>query len=50
MEIMDLKVSNTVIINVYNPPSNPIDKKVFAHISKFPNVIICGDFNAHHKI
>jgi len=43
MEIMGIKESNTVMINVYNSPSNLIDKEILAYITKFPNVIICGD-------
>jgi len=47
---MGIKVSNIVILNVYNPPSNHIDKQVLNYINKFPNVIMCGDFNAHHRL
>ena len=46
---MGMKVSNVAIFNVYNPPSNSIDKTCLSLITKFPNVIICGDFNAPHK-
>ena len=50
IEIMGIKVSNVAIFNVYNPPSNSIDKTCLSFITKFPKVIICGDFNAHHKM
>ena len=50
IEIMEIKVSNVAIFNVYNPPSNSIDKTYLLFITKFPNVIICGDFNAHRKM
>ena len=50
IEIMGIKVSNVAIVNVYNPPSNSIDKRCLPLITKFPEVIICGDFNAHHKM
>ena len=50
MESMAIKVSGIVILNVYNPPANPIDNNVLQFIAKFRHVIICGDFNAHHKM
>ena len=34
---------------MYNPTSNSIDKTCLSLITKFPNVFICGDFNAPHK-
>ena len=49
-EIMGINVGNIAIFNVYNLPSNSIDKTCLSFITKFPNVIICGDFNAHHKM
>ena len=50
VEIIGIKVSNVAIFNVYHPPSNSLDKTWLSFITKFPNVIICGDFNAHHKM
>ena len=50
IEIMGIKVSNAAIFIVYNPPSNSLDKTCLSFITKFPIVIICGDFNAHHKM
>ena len=46
---MGIKVSNVAIFNVHKPLSNSIDKTCLSLITKFPNVIICGDFNAPHK-
>ena len=39
---MGIKVSNVAIFNVYNPPSNSLDKTCLSFITKFPNVIIRG--------
>ena len=50
MESMAIKVSGIVILTVCKPPANPIDNDVLQFIAKFRNVIICGDFNAHHKM
>ena len=50
IETMGIKVSNVAIFNVYNPLSNSIDKTCLSFITKFPKVIICGDFNARHKM
>ena len=50
IEIMGIKVSNAAIFSVYNPPSNSLDKTCLSFITQFPIVIICGDFNAHHKM
>ena len=55
MESMAIKVSGIVILNAYNPPANVllynvIDNNVLQFFAKFRHVIICGDFNAHHKM
>ena len=50
MESMAIKVSGIVILNVYNPPANPIDNNVLQFIANFCHAIICGEFNAHHKM
>ena len=50
LEIMGIKVSNVAILNLYNLPSNSIDKTCLSFITQFPNVMICDDFNAHHKM
>ena len=50
MEMMAIQVSNIIIVNVYHPPSNPIDTKALSFVNKYRNVILCGDFNAHHKM
>ena len=42
MESMAIKVSGIVILNV--------DNNVLQFIAKFRHVIICGDFNALHKM
>ena len=49
-ESMAIKVSGIAILNIYNPPANPIDNNALQFIAKFRHVIICGDFNAHHKM
>ena len=49
-ESMAIKVSGIVILYVYNPPSNIVDNNILQFITNFRNVIICGDFNAHHKM
>ena len=45
IEIMEIKVSNVAIFNVYNPPANSIDKTCLSFITKFPKVIFCGDLS-----
>ena len=50
LEIMGIIVSNEAIFNVNNPQSNSIDKTCPSCIFECPNVIICGDFNAHNKM
>ena len=50
MESMAIKVSDIVILNIYNPPTNLIDDNVLLFVTKFRKVIISGDFNAHHKM
>ena len=49
MKSMAIKVSDIVILHVYNPTTNQIDNIVLHFVTKFRKVIICGDFNAHHK-
>ena len=50
IESMVIKVSDIVILNVYNPPTNLIDDNILLFVTKFRKVIISGDFNAHHKM
>ena len=47
---MAIKVSDIAVLNVYNPPTNLVDNNVLHFVTKFRKVIICDDFNAHHKL
>ena len=50
MELMAIKVNDIVIVNVYNPPSNSIDINVLSYFKRFSNILLCGDFNARHRM
>lgn len=39
-----------VICNVYNPPGNKINDEIYNRIASRPNLILLGDFNAHHPM
>ena len=45
LEIMEIKVNNVAIFNVYYPPSDLIDKTCLSLITKFPY-----DFNTHQNM
>ena len=47
MESMAIKVSGIVILNVYNPPANPISNNILQFIAKFRHI---GDCSAHYKM
>ena len=49
-EVMGIKVKGMTmsIFNVYNKPSNNLSNSLLTLPRAFDNVVICGDFNAHH--
>ena len=38
------------IVNLYNPPSNIINKDVYSNFFSYKNIIICGDFNSKNNL
>ena len=50
LEIIAITINGTIVVNAYNPLSNLIGIEDLPFVNDFTNVIICGNFNAHHKM
>jgi exonuclease III len=47
---LDLAGQHLTISNIYNPPGHEIDRNAYNVLASKPNLIITGDFNAHHPM